>query len=48
MRLAVSSFSRILCCLWVGSPAMRVRVPCGIWARTEVSDDKKLAIMDGL
>ncbi len=35
MRLAVSSFSRILRSLCVGSLLMRMRVALGIWARKE-------------
>ncbi len=38
MRLAASSFSRILRSLCVGSPLMRVTVAWGIWARMESAE----------
>jgi hypothetical protein len=37
MRLAASSFSRILRSLCVGSPLMHVRVAWGIWAQMELA-----------
>ncbi len=39
MRLAASSFSRILRSLCVGSSLMRVRVAWGIWARMESAEN---------
>jgi hypothetical protein len=38
MRLAASSYSKILSCLQGGLSVMRVRVPYGIWARMDSAE----------